>query len=160
MLFRRFSIIDLTGSLILTGHFGFLWRFPLTTRSQTSVPRFSNILSIKQDFTTYGIKTRTHYFILSRQASTQPNLLNLNLLFPRRWRRPCSRLSPLSLPPRPGYLKVPYLSHGMTVITQRNSWKSNIHIPSRHYLKKKKSNALFLVLTFYRKIRTLTMVIR
>ena len=39
MLFRRFSIIDLTGFLILTGHFGFLWRFPLTTRSQTSVPR-------------------------------------------------------------------------------------------------------------------------
>ena len=39
MLFRRFSIIDLTGFLILTGHLGFLWRFPLTTRSQTSVPR-------------------------------------------------------------------------------------------------------------------------
>ena len=39
-----------TGFLILTCHFGFLWRFPLTTRSQTSVsrsplpvPRFSNI---------------------------------------------------------------------------------------------------------------------
>ena len=29
--------------LILIGHFGFLWRLPLTTRSQTSVPRFSNI---------------------------------------------------------------------------------------------------------------------
>ena len=38
---------------------------------------------------------------------TQPNLLNLNLFFPRRWRRPLSRLSPFSLPPRPGYLKVP-----------------------------------------------------
>ena len=25
--------------MILTGHFGFLWRFPLTTPSQTSVPR-------------------------------------------------------------------------------------------------------------------------
>ena len=50
MLFRRFSIIDLNGFLILTGHFVFLWRFPLTTRSKTSVPRpplpaprFSNI---------------------------------------------------------------------------------------------------------------------
>ena len=29
--------------LILIGHFGFLWRLPLTTRSQTFVPRFSNI---------------------------------------------------------------------------------------------------------------------
>ena len=68
-------------------------------------------LTIK-DFTSFskgrhGIKTRKHYFILSRQASTPPNLLNLNLFFPRRWRRPRSRLSPFSLPPRPGYLKVP-----------------------------------------------------
>ena len=68
-MFRRFSIIDLTAFLILTGHFGFLWRFPLTTRSQTSVPRspfpvprsplpvprFSNTLR-KQDFTLTGTK--------------------------------------------------------------------------------------------------------
>ena len=44
---------------------------------------------------------------ISRQVSTQPNLFNLNLFFPRRWGRPCSRLSPFSLPPLPGYLKVP-----------------------------------------------------
>ena len=37
---------------------------------------------------------RKHYFILSRQASTQRNLLNLNLFFPPRWLRPRSRLSP------------------------------------------------------------------
>ena len=54
----------------------------------------------------HGIKTRTHYSILSRQASTPLNLLNLNLFFPRRWRRPRSRPSPFSLPPRPEYLKV------------------------------------------------------
>ena len=28
-----------TNSFLLDGHFGCLWRFPLTTRSQTSVPR-------------------------------------------------------------------------------------------------------------------------
>ena len=43
---------------------------------------------------------------LVRRAAS-PNLLNLNLFFPRRWRRPGSRLSPFPLPPRPGYLKVP-----------------------------------------------------
>ena len=39
------------------------------------------------------MKTRKHYFILSRQASTQRNLLNLNLFFPPSWRHPRSRLS-------------------------------------------------------------------
>ena len=47
--------------------------------------------------------TLSSLVILSRRASTQPNLLNLNLFFPRRWRRPRSRLSPFSLPPRPGF---------------------------------------------------------
>ena len=37
---------------------------------------------------------RKHYFILASQASTQRNLLNLNLFFPPRWLRPRSRLSP------------------------------------------------------------------
>ena len=78
--------------------------------------------SIKEDFTSFskrrhGIKTRKHY-ILSRQASTQPNLLNLNLFFPRRWRRPRSRLSPFSLPPRPGYLKVPNVHTAAEVFSE------------------------------------------
>ena len=44
----------------------------------------------------------------------------------------------------------------ITVVTQRNSWKSNIFDPHGilKSLKKKKSNVLFLVLTFYRKIWT------
>ena len=41
--FSQGSLISL--SRFLDRHFGFLWRFPLTTRSQTSVPRFSNIPS-------------------------------------------------------------------------------------------------------------------
>ena len=48
---------------------------------------------------------------LVRRAAS-PNLLNLNLFFPRRWRRPGSRLSPFPLPPRPGYLKVPSVCRG------------------------------------------------
>ena len=50
------------------------------------------------------MKTRRHYFILSRQASTQRNLLNLNLFFPPSWRRPRSRLSPAN--PRSLYRRV------------------------------------------------------
>ena len=38
-------------------------------------------------------KRRKHCFILFRQASTQRNLLNLNLFFQPRWRRLRSRLS-------------------------------------------------------------------
>ena len=49
---------------------------------------------------------------LVRRAAS-PNLLNLNLFFPRRWRRPGSRLSPFPLPPRPGYLKVPIIASGI-----------------------------------------------
>ena len=48
---NSFLCLLLSLSRFLDRHFGFLWRFPLTTRSQTSVPRsplpvprFSNIL--------------------------------------------------------------------------------------------------------------------
>ena len=65
---------------------------------------------------------------LVRRAAS-PNLLNLNLFFPRRWRRPGSRLSPFPLPPRPGYLKVP--SFGAlgnfifkTCFQQKIKWRS------------------------------------
>ena len=50
-------------------------------------------VSIKQDFNTIS-KSRKHYFILSRHASTQRNFLNLNLFFLLKWRRPRCRLSP------------------------------------------------------------------
>ena len=48
----------------------------------------------KQKKTTSRFFQRKHYFILSRQASTQPNLLTLNLFFPPRWLRLRFRLSP------------------------------------------------------------------
>ena len=64
-------------SLILTGHFGFLWRFPLTTRSQTSVPRspfpvprspfpvprFSNILLLLLLTTFWIASSRSNWFV-------------------------------------------------------------------------------------------------
>ena len=59
----------------------------------------------------HGVNTRKHYFILSCQASTQHNLLNLDLQFscqgggvliPGFLRKPT-----FSSAPRPGYLEVP-----------------------------------------------------
>ena len=51
-------------------------------------------------------------------------------------------------------------THGITVVTQRNSWKSNIFGADSILKKKNIKRASNLLLTFYRKIRTLTMVIR
>ena len=50
-------------------------------------------------------------------------------------------------------------SHGITVVTQRNSWKGNIFDADSILKKKKIYRAIILVLTLYQKIRTLTMVI-
>ena len=41
------------------------------------------------------------------RRALNPTCSILICFFPRRWRRPRSRLSLFSLPPRPGYLKVP-----------------------------------------------------
>ena len=61
-------------------------------------------------------KTRKHYFIaLSRQASTQRNLLNLNSFFPPRWRRPRSRLSPAN--PRSLYRGVQGILRSLIMMT-------------------------------------------
>ena len=50
-------------------------------------------------------------------------------------------------------------NHGSNA-TQRNSWKSDIFDARQYFEEEKIKRVSILVLTFYRKIRTLAMVIR
>ena len=76
------------------------------------------------------MKTRKHYFILSCQASTQRNLLNLNLFLPPSWRRPRSRLPPAN--PRSLYRRVQGILRSLIVFQENNRdltvKKLNLHV--------------------------------
>ena len=88
---RNLVVFRETGVIASSANFSSNKRSLRYQSSKTSRVFLKDVMELKQE----------------SQASTPPNLLNLNLFFPRRWRRPRSRLSPFSLPPRPGYLKVP-----------------------------------------------------
>ena len=71
--------------------------------SKTSRVFLKDVMELKHESITLSSLVR---------RAAPPNLLNLNLFFPRRWQRPRSRLSPFPLPPCPGYLKVPNVGGG------------------------------------------------